>query len=286
MTLVRTILNIASLALLALVGWLLVRSVLGFLNPESLYEPNPVIAPTTIAVQPGQARRYDFTTDPFSKTEIVQIEEKEELTSDAPETSLDLTLKGVATDGAASIALQSGTEKNFRIEDEIMNGVTLDDIGKDFVTLNVNGEIQKLSLERSQNAQNGDAVIKTAPKADVTKTSTNALQNNSNRPVKLASASSSSLNAQNLLNQVNISPDYGVENGKKVQRGFKINPKSGVDLSPYGLKSGDVLTRIGSLQLNTERLDFQALQNLISQGAAQDVEVLRNGNPVTIRIGQ
>jgi len=251
MTLVRTILNIASLALLALVGWLLVRSVLGFLNPESLYEPNPVIAPTTIAVQPGQARRYDFTTDPFSKTEIVQIEEKEELTSDAPETSLDLTLKGVATDGAASIALQSGTEKNFRIEDEIMNGVTLDDIGKDFVTLNVNGEIQKLSLERSQNAQNGE-----------------------------------SLNAQNLLNQVNISPDYGVENGKKVQRGFKINPKSGVDLSPYGLKSGDVLTRIGSLQLNTERLDFQALQNLISQGAAQDVEVLRNGNPVTIRIGQ
>ena len=96
----------------------------------------------------------------------------------------------------------------------------------------------------------------------------------------------SSVNAQTLLNQINISPDFGLENGQKVQRGFKINPKSGVDLSAYGLKSGDVLTRIGPLQLNTERLDFQTLQNLISQGAAQDVEILRNGNPVTIRIGQ
>lgn len=259
------------------------RSVLGFLNPESLYEPDPIIEPSTIAVQPGQIRRYDFSSDPFSKSEIIQTEEVEILTSDAPETSLDLTLKGVATDGAASIAMPGGAEKNFRIEDEIMNGVTLNDIGKDFVTLNVNGEIQKLSLERSQNAQNGDAVIKTAPKPEVIKT-TNALSENAvPRNVRV---SASSLNAQTLLNQINISPDYSVENGKKVQRGFRINPKSGVDLTAYGLKSGDVLTRIGPLKLNTERLDFQTLQNLISQGAAQDVEILRNGNPVTIRIGQ
>ena len=283
MTLVRTVLNIASLALLALVGWLLVRSVLGFLNPESLYEPDPVIAPSAVSVQPGQTRRYDFSSDPFTKTEVIQIEEEEILTSDAPETSLDLELKGVATDGAASIALPGGTEQNFRIEDEIMNGVTLDDIGKDFVTLNVNGEIQKLSLERSQSTQNGDSVIKTAPKADVTKISTTSPQNASRRNI---SVSSSSVNAQTLLNKINISPDFGIENGQKVQRGFKINPKSGVDLSAFGLKSGDVLTRIGPLQLNTERLDFQTLQNLISQGAAQDVEILRNGNPVTIRIGQ
>ena len=283
MTLVRTVLNIASLALLALAGWLLVRSVLGFLNPESLYEPDPVIAPSAVSVQPGQTRRYDFSSDPFTKADVAPIEEEEILTSDAPETSLDLKLKGVATDGAASIALPGGTEKNFRIEDEIMNGVTLDDIGKDFVTLNVNGEIQKLSLERSQSTQNGDSVIKTAPKADVTKISTTSPQNASRRNI---SVSSSSVNAQTLLNQINISPDFGLENGQKVQRGFKINPKSGVDLSAYGLKSGDVLTRIGPLQLNTERLDFQTLQNLISQGAAQDVEILRNGNPVTIRIGQ
>ena len=283
MTLVRTVLNIASLALLALVGWLLVRSVLGFLNPESLYEPDPVIAPSAASVQLGQTRRYDFSSDPFTKADVAPIEEEEILTSDAPETSLDLTLKGVATDGAASIALRGGTEKNFRIEDEIMNGVTLDDIGKDFVTLNVNGEIQKLSLERSQSTQNGDSVIKSAPKADVTKISTTSPQNASRRNI---SVSSSSVNAQTLLNQINISPDFGLENGQKVQRGFKINPKSGVDLSAYGLKSGDVLTRIGPLQLNTERLDFQTLQNLISQGAAQDVEILRNGNPVTIRIGQ
>ena len=197
MTLVRTVLNIASLALLALAGWLLVRSVLGFLNPESLYEPDPVIAPSAVSVQPGQTRRYDFSSDPFTKADVAPIEEEEILTSDAPETSLDLTLKGVATDGAASIATPGGAEKNFRIEDEIMNGVTLDDIGKDFVTLNVNGEIQKLSLERSQSTQNGDSVIKTAPKADVTKISTTSPQNASRRNI---SVSSSSVNAQTLLN--------------------------------------------------------------------------------------
>ena len=69
-------------------------------------------------------------------------------------------------------------------------------------------------------------------------------------------------------------------------KGFKINARSGADLSQFNLKSGDVITRVGPVLLNSRQTNFKQLRDLMSSGAAQDVEVIRNGAPVTIRIGQ
>ena len=143
-------------------------------------------------------------------------------------------------------------------------------MAKSFVTLNVNGEIQKLTLERSSVEEKGQ-VIKSAPPPP---------------PIETVSADSGAINSRNILSKVNIAPNFVNQSGTKVQNGFKITPKSGVDLSTVGLRSGDVLSRIGPVVLNGDQSSLADLHDLISKGGAQDVEILRNGSPVTIRIGQ
>jgi len=269
MNALRTVLNIGSVALVAVTSWLLVRSLMGFLSPESLYAPEPVVAPVPATVQAGLTRNYDFSSDPFSVGALPAEEAApEELTSDAPETSLNLTFQGGTTEGAAIITQQDGRQKNFKIGDEIMNGVTLHGLGKDFVTLDVNGEIQKLTLERVKlDQQSGKSIITRAPDP----TPVNGLPNRAQ--------------AENLLSNVDIAPYF--DKGDKSKRvGFRIKPRAGADLSAFGLKPGDVLTRIGPVKLDQNTTNIAALRDVISNGAAQDMEVLRNGTPITIRIGQ
>ena len=69
-------------------------------------------------------------------------------------------------------------------------------------------------------------------------------------------------------------------------RGLKIKARPGADLAQFKLKSGDVLTRVGPVVLNTRSPKIKELTQLLTSGAAQDFEVIRNGAPVTIRIGQ
>lgn len=271
MTALRTVLNIASLVLVGVIGWLLVRVVLGVMNPESLYAPEPVIEPVTTVASAGVTRTYDFSSDPFSLTQTI-VEDEPELGADAPETSLNLTLKGITTDSSAIIDMPTGEQKNIRIDEEIMNGVTLKGMGKDFVSLDVNGEIQRLTLERVKMEQQGKAPIigRAEPKA-----SSGATLQSPNREM-----------AETLFAKVEIVPQFDIVNGEMKRQGFTVKPKDGTDLSTYGLQSGDVLTRIGPVLLDRNRTNIAELRDLISTGAAQDIEILRNGSPVTIRIGQ
>lgn len=277
MTALRTALNIGSIVLVAVTAWLFVRTVMGFLNPESLYAPEPIVAPAPAVAQAGLVTSYDFSSDPFSATQtLVEDTAPEELTTDAPETSLNLTFQGGTTEGAAIITLQDGRQQNFKIDEEIMNGVSLNGLGKDFVTLDVNGEIQKLTLERAKlEQQAGKSIVTLAQEPAFA-------PNLSSKPT----SSPSRAQAENLFSNVDISPYFDKSSGKSERRGFKIKPRSGADLSAFGLKSGDVLTRIGSVQLDQNVTNIPALRDLISTGAAQDIEVLRNGAPITIRIGQ
>lgn len=271
MNALRTALNVGSVALVAVAGWLLVRSVMGLVNPESLYAPEPVIAPAPSVVQTGQNRTYDFSSDPFSLAQPDVDTGPAEIVSDAPETSLNLTLKGSTTESSVIIDMPDGQQKNIRIGEEIMNGVTLQAIGKDFVTLDVNGETQKLTLERLKTGnQGGQPIIGRAPPpAEIT-------------PMSLPTQAE----AEQLFSKVEIVPNFDVSSGEMKRNGFLVKPKAGTDLSTFGLQSGDVVTRIGPVLLDRNRVNIAELREMISTGAAQDIEVLRNGAPVTIRIGQ
>jgi len=92
---------------------------------------------------------------------------------------------------------------------------------------------------------------------------------------------------EDLISKVQLTPDLELLPDRSTRvRGLKITARPGADLAQFKLKSGDILTRVGPEQLNTRAPNIKKLRDLLSSGAAQDFEVIRNGAPVTIRIGQ
>jgi len=259
MNAVRIALNIGSIVLVAVLGWLLVRIGLGVFQPKSLYAPAPIITPSTSAASGTSLAAYDFSSDPFSFGEIV-IDPSDFLEEeDAPETTLDLKLKGIVSDSSATFQMPSGKENAAQIGEEVMSGVTLQRTAKDFVMLDVNGESQKLTLERVKLGENSDSKI-------ITRATPTAVSNQPGRA-----------DIENLLKNVQINPS---------KLGIRVTPKPGGNLAQYKLKSGDILTRIGPVALNNGPPNIKELNNLLNSGAAQDLEIIRNGAPLTIRIGQ
>jgi len=274
MNAVRIALNIGSLVLVAVLGWLLVRIGLGVFQPKSLYAPAPIIAPPAGAASATQIAAYDFSSDPFSFGEII-IEPLDFIDDDAPETTLDLKLKGIVSESSATFQMPDGKDKTVEVGEEVMNGVTLKRTAKDFVTLDVNGESQKLTLERVKLGKNSNAqrIVTAAPKPNPTAST------KSNQPSRAS--------IENILSNVQLTPDLELLPDRSTRvNGLKITARPGADLAQFNLKSGDVLTRVGPELLNTKTPNVKKVFELISSGAAQDFEVIRNGAPVTIRIGQ
>ena len=272
---VRIILNIGSLVLVAVLGWLLVRIGLGVFQPKSLYAPAHIIAPSASAASGTQIAAYDFSSDPFSFGEII-IEPLDFIDDDAPETTLDLKLKGIVSESTATFQMPDGKDKAVKIGEEVMNGVTLKRTAKDFVTLDVNGESQKLTLERVKLGEkpNAQRIVTAAPKPTKSKS-----KSKSNQPSRAS--------IENILSNVELTPDLELLPDRSTRvNGLKITARPGADLAQFNLKSGDVLTRVGPELLNTKTPNVKRVFELISSGAAQDFEVIRNGAPVTIRIGQ
>ena len=262
-------LNAASVALVVILGWLIARITVGVTQPESLYQAEAIVQPSQIAPKVVASADYDFASDPFAFGEAVEI--PLELFDDAPETTLNLKLIGIISESSATFRLSDSKNKPVKIGEEVMNGVTLTGTARDFVTLDVNGETQKLTLER----------VKLGEKETTAKIVSVAAQSTgrTKRPTRKE--------AENLFSKIQLTPHRELlpdRSSKMV--GFKIKARPGADLAQFNLKSGDVITRVGPLLLNTNRPNLKEIRDLMSSGSAQDFEVIRNGAPVTIRIGQ
>jgi type II secretory pathway component PulC len=269
MNAIRIAMNIGSLVLVAILGWLVVRIGLGILQPESLYEAESIVPPARTIASGASTVTYDFSTDPFSFSEVVIA--PLELLDDAPETTLNLKLVGIVSESTATFRLSDGKDKPVRIGEEVMNGVTLLRTAKDFVTLDVNGETQKLTLERVKLGEqtNSAMIVRAEPKGPS------------------GSAMPTKAEVESLFSQVKLVPQLEILPDRSTRmQGFRIDARSGADLSKFKLKSGDILTRVGPVMLNSNRTNIKEMRDLIATGAAQDYEVIRDGAPVTIRIGQ
>lgn len=265
MNAIRIALNVGSIILVVVVGALLVRIGLGVAQPESLYAPEPIIAPSSSVPLDGALVSYDFSSDPFSFGEITF--DPLDLIEDVAETTLDIKLTGVVSESNATFRLSDGKDKPVKIGEEVMNNVTLIRTAKDFVMLDVNGEPQKLTLERVKLGEkpNAQSIFRAEPK--------------SNLPTRQ--------DVENLFSKVQLTPSMEIMPDKSTRiQGFKIRARSGADLTAFNLRSGDILTRVGPVLLNSKQTNIKELHNLMSNGGAKDFEVIRDGAPVTIRIGQ
>ena len=201
-------------------------------------------------------------------------------TKKAPETKLNLTLKGVlATDpmelASAIIAKgKSGKEDIYGIGDKMQGGVTIKEIHPDYVILDRRGQLETLKLQKQSGLQGN-------------------FRNHSRTtvPIRRNSANSPAEALQEIRSQILKSPtsfgDYALpvvvrENGKQV--GYRLQPQSqGKLLQDLGLQPSDIITQINGVKLDKPQNGISALRKL-STANDLSITVKRNGNFVPINI--
>ncbi len=277
------VIRFIGLCLLAVLGYLLFRIVMTFTNPESAWQQPVMGTAQAGAVSAYSNQSFNFASDPFNRSaaEIAQV--IVEIGEDAPETTLNLKLTGLITgeNGNANLRTPDNKEAGYRIGDQIISGVTLQAIYKDYIVISVDGQIQRLTFIRGEDSALAPqtANVQTAMQSAITRSVRSPIQPASSNSPAVTPAKKDALT----LFQ-DISLRRVVRKGQV--KGYGIRPnRPGVDLSEYGFEDGDIVTRIGRTDITQGRPDFLALLAQAQSQGGVDLVVLRNGQEQKIRVG-
>jgi general secretion pathway protein C len=200
-----------------------------------------------------------------------------ERATDAPETQLDLTLKGVYAPGKeggiAIIAAGGGPENVYSVGDTIAGSARITGIFADRVVLRRGGQAETLRMEFAQEspgpgdrqAQRSDASTDGAGIVERARALRERIRQN---PMELA-------------RMVRFQP-Y-VEDGELV--GFRIQPRSdeAAVLQEAGIRPEDVVTRVNGIPLNDRAQANRALEEL-RDASMINVTILRDGRSERLSI--
>jgi len=275
--------SLLQFGLLSLALYFLSRATISFLAPESLWD-----APPSTQAIAGQAStqtgvRLNLNFDPFHRNQT-EMDEVIEVGTDAPETTLNLKLFGrrVGPKGSAVLQTSDGTQKTYSIGDEIINGVTLKAVHLGYIVLSQGGRIERLTFERESETSlltpettSDDGASLLIPtinqSASVQATFTSDMK-----------AIPKTLDMNAFLEGVNFAP--AMNNGKLA--GYRITPKTGfIDLSDIGLSSGDIVTRIGNIDLASPTLNPASIPSQLSGKSQIPLTLIRDGKTVSLTLG-
>lgn len=197
-------------------------------------------------------------------------------TTKAPETRLDLVLRGVLaavpmTTSSAIIARgKKGKEEIYGIGDKLPGGVTIREIHPEYVILERKGQLETLRLPRDSNI---GKLTGSAPAFNRTQPDTpaEALENI----------------RRNIMKNPTSFADYAIpiivkENGKQI--GYRLQPqKKGNLLAEMGLEPADVIISVNGVPLNDPKNGISALRKLTT-ATEINITVKRNGAEVPINI--
>ncbi len=274
---------VAQFLLIGLALYFLARATIAFLAPESLWDAPPstqVIAGQTSA-QTGVRLNLNF--DPFHRNQTI-VDDIIEVGTDAPETTLNLKLFGrrVGPKGSAVLQTSDGAQKTYSIGDEIIDGVTLKAVHPGYIVLSQSGRIERLTFERESETSlltpdtaSDDGASLLIPtinqSASVQATFTSDMK-----------AIPKTLDMNAFLEGVNFAP--AMNNGKLA--GYRITPKSGfINLTDIGLSSGDIITRIGGIDLASPTLNPASIPSKLSGKSQIPLTLIRDGQTVSLTLG-
>ncbi len=278
---VSTAVKLLQAGLLLLTGWILTRAVLLLVNPESAWTPLPQVSSILTNESGEVVRDYDFSTDPFrlAKSEAIASAVFLDPGFDVPETQLNLILKGrtVGNPGSAVLQTPDNKESSYREGDEVMSGVTLQSVSSDFVVLDVRGERERLTFSREERTALG---LSNQESAQSVNDSMNvAVEVTGPQLIPTVNA----LNASDLLNAVRLNPKFD----KGQLTGYVIQSTGDETLlKNYGLQSGDIVTALNGESLLQGPPDLRSLQQTLSRARQVRLDVIRDGRPQTVKIGQ
>lgn len=268
--------TIVSLLLIIACAYLLVQITWLFIPQDE--EQSQQVQQKAVPVNKIQAKQNNFrkltTANIFGVSQTTAVTQQE---TKAPETRLDLSLKGVlaavpAAHASAIIAQgKSGKEDIYGVGDKIQGGagVTIKEIHPDYVVLERNGQAEILKLQKVSGLDDIESGIQSS-----------GMQN------KSPGSELKEIRDKLIKDPVSFG-DYALpvvvkENG--VQVGYRLQPqKNGQLLSTLGVQSTDVITQINGIRLNKPQNGVRALRNLRNANSVS-LMVKRNGAEVPINI--
>lgn len=271
----------AQIVLLLLVGWFLTRAVLLLLNPASAWSPLPQVSSISQAKGAEVSANYDFTSDPFrlSKSEAVERPVFQDPGFDVPETQLALEMKGrtVGNPGSAVIETPDNKERSYQVGDDVLEGVTLQSVTADFIVLDVRGKLERLTFSQENRTGLG------LPTDDNNEVASDRLTIQSTGVQPRAVPVVNGMKTADLLNSVRLNPKF--QSGNLV--GYVLQPRGeGGVLKQFGLKAGDMVTAVNGESLLQGPPDLQGLQRTLSRARQVRLDIIRDGRPQTVKIGQ
>lgn len=197
----------------------------------------------------------------------------------APETKLNLTLKGVLAaipmKMASAIISQgkSGKEDIYSVGDKMSGGVLIKEIHPEHVVLERSGRREILKLQKISGVN-----LKSASKKGYNSPAGRSIGSSARALTKIRT---------DILKNPTSFADYALpvivkENGKQI--GYRLQPqKKGELLSEMGLQPTDVITQINGVKLDKPQNGVSALRKL-STAKSLDLVVKRNGAEIPLNI--
>jgi general secretion pathway protein C len=199
--------------------------------------------------------------------------------TDAPDTRLNLKLRGVlaSSDPAFALAIIAdgkGKEDAYALESKLPGNAVLKEIYADRVILEYRGRLEALRLPREAIAsagpkpakliRGGSSGLKTSPVRSVRNAGTSALL----RQYREAMIN----DPQSLMNLVSASPVVDKSTGRL--KGYRIRPgKDRRLLRKFGLKNGDVVTAVNGVSLDNPIKALEIMRELTTASSVSlDVE--------------
>jgi general secretion pathway protein C len=273
----KRIATIVSLLLIVACAYLFVEITWMFLPQD---EENAIpLQQNKRSVVDMQAQQNNFRQ--LTSANIFGVSEKavSQKQTKAPETKLNLTLKGVLAakpmERASAIIAQgkSGKEDIYSVGDRVPGGVLIKEIHPEYVVLERNGQLETLKLQKISGVAGFES---TRESRDAGGRSSNLSPGAALREIR-----------GDILKNPTSFGDYALpvlvkENGKQI--GYRLKPqKKGELLSELGIESNDVITEINGVKLDKPENGISALRKL-STAKDLNIVVKRNGTEVPLNI--
>jgi general secretion pathway protein C len=272
---------IATMLLIIACVWLLVEITWMFF-PQGDQSTMPVTQRAKPLIN-NQTKQDNFkqltSANVFGVSEKAAVQQQ----TKAPETKLNLTLKGVLAatpmEMASAIIAQgkNGKEDIYGIGDKMPGGVTIKEIHPEYVVLERSGRLETLKLQK-------DSDVDGFGSADKSNLQTGGSSNSYSQDSPAAALKDI---RSNILKNPTSFGDYALpvvvkENGKQI--GYRLKPQQkGQMLSELGIESGDVITQINGVKLDNQQNGISALRKL-STAENLNIVVKRNGAEVPLNI--
>jgi len=262
--------QVASAILVIAIAWSLARFVWAMIPLQQEFDwstPASVVADGPVSSQPLPDFSVIIGAHLFGEADA----EPEPTAIDAPETRLNLKLRGTIAAGSeefahAIIADGNGKDQVFFIDDTVPGGAALHEVYPDKVILNRAGTLETLKLPRLSQALGKQTTSRRAP----------------------AQKSPSAGSIRQMMQQNGgsftdiLRPQPYMPNGEL--KGYRVYPgRDRRRFAALGLRPGDLVTDINGQALNNLQSGMEIFRNL---GDASEIAVTieRDGSPITLTL--